>query len=108
MWINKLQNEYSNLEEFKQYSDIYSLAERLGYKNAEEAWNNNPIIQGSVNPSDFKVLHRNTYVVVNSEFDIIIVGSKQDCKDYVNRHNRKVIANGGENEFNAIPVFEYC
>ncbi len=53
-WQTNLQNNYSSFEEFESYSDMYALAERLGYKSAKTAWNKNPLIQGSTNPSDFR------------------------------------------------------
>ena len=54
MWKSKLQENYDSLEEFIQYSDTYGLAERLGYGSPEEAWEDNPMIQGGTDPSDFK------------------------------------------------------
>lgn len=53
-WQGKLQENYSSFEEFEAYSETYGLAARLGYDDAQEAWDANPIIQGSVNPSDFR------------------------------------------------------
>lgn len=50
----RLQENYSNFEEFESYSRIYNLHKRLGYKFACTAWKTNPIIQGSTNPSDFR------------------------------------------------------
>jgi len=51
--INPLRDNYENIDEFVDYSDIYGLAERLGYETAQEAWDANPIIQYGVNPKDF-------------------------------------------------------
>ena len=55
-WQCKLQDNYASFEEFESYSTMRGLAERLGYgfEGEEEAWNDNPTIQGSVNPSDFR------------------------------------------------------
>jgi deoxyadenosine/deoxycytidine kinase len=50
----KLQYNYVNFEEFKMYSEMYGLHERLGYKSAKSAWQKNPTIQGSSIPSDYK------------------------------------------------------
>ena len=55
-WRDKLRHVYSDLEEFTAYSDIYSLAARLGFSDASAAWAANPTIQGSVNPNDFRVV----------------------------------------------------
>ena len=50
----KLRANYASFNEFKSYSDTYSLAGRLGYKSAKKAWEENPTIQGSINPTDFR------------------------------------------------------
>lgn len=55
-WRQKLQKVYSDFEEFKQWDNIYSLAKRLGFRNAAEAWKTNPLIQGSTNPKDYRVI----------------------------------------------------
>lgn len=49
----RLQENYTSLEEFIQYSETFGLHKKLGYETPEKAWNDNPVIQGSVNPSDF-------------------------------------------------------
>lgn len=54
MWKGKLQDNYDSFEEFEAYNDNYGLAKRLGYASAEEAWKDNPMIQGSTDPKDFK------------------------------------------------------
>lgn len=44
---------------------MYGLHARLGYTTALKAWHNNPEVQGSVNPSDFRrVLKRYPRAVV--------------------------------------------
>lgn len=53
MWQAFLRDNYSTREEWTSHSDTYGLAERLGYASADEAWNENPFIQGSTNPADF-------------------------------------------------------
>ena len=53
-WKGRLQAQYESLEEFESYSEIYSLAERLGYKTAKGAWKSNPVIMGSTNPADYR------------------------------------------------------
>lgn len=52
----KLQENYTSLEEFESYSEMYGLHTRLGYETAEEAWEANPTIQGSVNSEDFRTV----------------------------------------------------
>lgn len=56
VWRDKLQNIYTTINEFRGYNNLYGLVERLGFKDAQEAWEANPIIQGSVNPEDYKVV----------------------------------------------------
>ena len=50
---SRLRNRYDSLAEFQAYSDAYGLAARLGYKTDAAAWKANPVVQGSVEPSDF-------------------------------------------------------
>lgn len=54
----KLQEGYIDFEEFKQYSDTYGLAKRLGFATAEEAWEANPLIQFSADPKDYKIVDK--------------------------------------------------
>jgi hypothetical protein len=61
-WKGRLQNGYADFEEFASYAGMYGLAERLGFQSAEEAWEANPTVQGSVNPSDFRVASVKTAV----------------------------------------------
>jgi hypothetical protein len=53
-WRHRLQENYSSFEEFDSYDAIYKLAQRLGYDNTQDAWEDNPMIQGSTKPSDFR------------------------------------------------------
>lgn len=53
MWQAFLRENYASREEWEAYSETYGLAERLGYATADEAWDDNPYIQGGVNPGDF-------------------------------------------------------
>jgi hypothetical protein len=53
-WQDKLQNVYQSLEELMSYDRIYGICKRLGYEDPETCWQENPTIQGSTNPSDFK------------------------------------------------------
>jgi len=56
MWKGNLKDNYSSFEEFESYDSIYNLAERLEFASAEQAWEANPMFQGSSNPKDFKVI----------------------------------------------------
>ena len=53
LWKGKLRKQYSSFEEFEAYCMIYNNHIRLGYETPIEAWDDNPTIQGSVNPYDY-------------------------------------------------------
>ena len=53
-WQCSLRKNYDSFSQFKYYSEMYGLHLRLGYKSAKNAWRANPLIQGSVIPSDFR------------------------------------------------------
>jgi len=55
-WRDFAQNVYESFEELERFSEIYGVAKRLGYDDASELWKDNPIIQGSTNPSDLKIV----------------------------------------------------
>ena len=55
-WKLKLRSNYSTFAEWREYSKMYDLAARLGFSDEQAAWDANPMIQGSVNPGDFKVV----------------------------------------------------
>lgn len=55
-WQSKLRKVYSSKEEFLAYCDIYGNHRRLGFETPEEAWEANPLIQGSIDPSDYRKL----------------------------------------------------
>jgi len=63
-WQCHLQTNYKNQVEFEYVSNMHGLHVRLGYSSPSEAWQVNPLIQGSVNPTDFRrVQEWNTWVV---------------------------------------------
>lgn len=55
-WQGRLKEFYTNFEEFENYCNTFGIAERLGYSSPEEAWEDNPICQGSIEPSDLRVV----------------------------------------------------
>jgi hypothetical protein len=56
-WRMPLRKNYdNNFEQWEMYDRNYSLAQRLGFNSAEEAWEANPVIQGGVDPADFSVV----------------------------------------------------
>lgn len=83
MWVDKLQNDYDNdFEKWKAYSDMYGLAERLGFESPEEAWEANPLVQGSVYPEDFKVVTINeiAHRIINNIL-LSVEQADQVCRD---------------------------
>ena len=56
-WKSRLRDNYDNdFEQFQSYAETYGLLQRLGFSSAEEAWEANPIITGSTDPKDFRVV----------------------------------------------------
>jgi hypothetical protein len=53
-WRCRLRRNYASFAEFEAYSETYGLHGRLGFKSAEAAWEANPVVEGSVEPSDFR------------------------------------------------------
>ena len=53
-WQQRLRSIYVNFEEFEAYCRMYGLHIRLGYKTPTKAWRDNPLVQGSVEPSDYR------------------------------------------------------
>ena len=63
-WQAHLQSFYKSFEEFQGYSAMLGLHSRLKFKTPEDAWKVNPLVQGSVNPGDYRrVQEWNTWVV---------------------------------------------
>jgi hypothetical protein len=53
-WQDRLQNVYTDLNEFERCCEIFNNHKRLGFKTPENAWKRNPMIQGSTNPDDYR------------------------------------------------------
>jgi hypothetical protein len=56
-WKDRLQKVYHNFEEFQSYSQMYGISKRLGFKSDQAVWKKNPIVQGSVNTTDLKIVN---------------------------------------------------
>jgi hypothetical protein len=52
-WQCHLQDNYEDCEEWAAYAEMYKLHLRLGYETPGAAWDANPLVQGSIEPSDF-------------------------------------------------------
>jgi hypothetical protein len=55
-WQDKLHNVYVDFEEFVSYCEIYGIHTRLGYRSMKKCWGDNPLVEGSVNPTDYRKL----------------------------------------------------
>lgn len=53
--VHPLREPYASFEEFEAYANTYSLVERLGFESAQEAWDDNPWVESSTNPADFRI-----------------------------------------------------
>jgi hypothetical protein len=53
-WQDKLQKVYGSLDEFREFANFYGIYKRLGFVSVKDAWDANPVIQGSTNPIDFR------------------------------------------------------
>jgi hypothetical protein len=81
-WRGKLQDQYSSWDEFKNCSDIYGLVKRLGYKTAKAAWEDNPMVEGSVDPSDYRKVRWDSVAAISEE--LVRLGFIEDgCKNYL-------------------------
>lgn len=54
----RLRDIYRDFDEFEYCSRHYNLHVRLGYKSAKTAWRYNPLIEFSVNPSDYRKVRK--------------------------------------------------
>jgi hypothetical protein len=52
-WKAKVQDVYDSIEDLEGWDALYGVVARCGYESAEEMWEENALIGGSVNPSDF-------------------------------------------------------
>lgn len=87
MWQSRLQDNYENLGEWISYANMYGLAKRLGYEDPIEAWKENPFVQGSTDPKDFKVVATGE---VKSTFMDKIYVTDPDSKSLVELEVRKL------------------
>lgn len=52
-WKARVQDTYDSVTELAAFNACYNVAQRCGYVTAQEMWDANPVIGGSVDPSDF-------------------------------------------------------
>ena len=53
-WQKRLRKVYRSFEEFLEYCSLYNNHTRLGFTTPEKAWMANPVVRGSVVPSDYR------------------------------------------------------
>lgn len=53
--VYSMHDNYTNLEEFLSYDEMYNISGRLGYNSPEEAWNDNPIYVVDTDPSKMRI-----------------------------------------------------
>lgn len=53
-WQGRLRDQYRSFAEFEARCMTYGLAARLGFSSARHAWDANPMVRGSVEPSDYQ------------------------------------------------------
>lgn len=98
-WRDYLQANYEDQELWIMYSETYGLAHRLGYESAEEAWDDNPLIEGSVIPSDFRVVKQSLYqslkeagcVMSNHESDLYVEDT-DTARSIIEKSDKKIAA----------------
>lgn len=82
-WKAKVQDNYETLEELQEYDEIYGIAKRLGYNSAEELWNANPVISGSTDPKDLKVIKEATVSKKNID-KLLNLAKSEDKEEFIN------------------------
>ncbi len=54
----RVQEIYDDYEDFLHFNKMYNIHVRLKYPSARRLWEDNPIIEGSSNPSDLKIVEK--------------------------------------------------
>lgn len=54
-WRDRVQGVYSCIEELEHYDEAFGICKRLGIP-LKALWNLNPIIEGSTNPDDLRIV----------------------------------------------------
>ena len=47
---------YDNFKDFELYDSKFNITQRLGYKSKYKLWRDNPVVEGSSNPDDFRIV----------------------------------------------------
>ncbi len=51
---SRLRSRYVDCREWTQHAETFNLVHRLGYRSPAVAWSQNPLIESSTNPADFR------------------------------------------------------
>jgi hypothetical protein len=70
-WKSRVRGFYHSLAELEQCDKTYGIAMRCGYKSAEDLWVANPMIGGSIDPSDFGVCTRRELMTDSERIDLV-------------------------------------
>ena len=60
-WQGRLHEVYNSLDEFEAYCNLRQIHIRLGFTSITRCWEANPVVQGSVNPSDLRRVELKRY-----------------------------------------------
>jgi methyl-accepting chemotaxis protein len=52
----RIRENFASVKDFSAYNHVYGLTQRLNYKTVEEAWEANPYVQWSQDPTQFKII----------------------------------------------------
>jgi hypothetical protein len=53
-WRGNLHEVYTDFNDWKLWAESHGLHKKLGYKTPEATWDDNPMVEGSVQPSDYR------------------------------------------------------
>ena len=53
-WQERLHFIYADFDEFNCYAEAYGLHFKLGYTTPQAAWDDNPLVEGSTTPADYR------------------------------------------------------
>lgn len=65
-WVKFLRDNYGSYAEWRNYSNMYGLAKKLGGSMCS-LWRENPLIGGGINPADFGRVEHSTLLLTASE-----------------------------------------
>ena len=86
-WQCRLRENYTSLEEWTTYAETYNLCARLGFADAESAWEANPLIQGSTNPGDFRRVAEIPPLSDGATYCILNDGTRRCTGSHLGRRN---------------------